>query len=420
MIKLIFATLLILVGLVSSSVQAQDNTLYLTIEQFDVIRGEPVAIMIEGRGSAFNRLDFVLNISGDNRFNYTDTVKSFIAPEGWSISSEYDSSRLSVHLVGSTEWIPNSDPLVFILGSIDTDALLGSVVVQLISGTASLVGNPVFVDLGTSGGITVLDACLKIDFTMQGGRRPVPIGYVFPLHVKYTNKDYSAYSSEVDVSTNHLFRGIGRAEICGLRLGEHEIKIKETRSLSNLALSVPIISTTNSIYMGVLKSGDANDDDIIDILDFGALAGAFGSYPGHLKWDPRADFDRNLVVNISDFGLLSLNFLQYGPVIVEIPSETIASPTHTWVPPIGEVCRGAHVWGYHRGGGGQVAISYLDTDLAFKVFSYHLNPSSFIGNYFTVGVSRPRPAVMHVAALLYLSGIHLPRAKFFNCQKLNS
>ena len=55
--------------------------------------------------------------------------------------------------------------------------------------------------------------------------------------------------------------------------------------------------------------GDANDNGIINISDFGILAVSFMKSTGQQGWDERADFDRNGIVNISDFGLLAVNFM---------------------------------------------------------------------------------------------------------------
>ncbi len=44
---------------------------------------------------------------------------------------------------------------------------------------------------------------------------------------------------------------------------------------------------------------------------------AFMSTPDDANWNEFADFDRNGIVNISDFGLLAVNFMQTSPIQVE-------------------------------------------------------------------------------------------------------
>ena len=62
--------------------------------------------------------------------------------------------------------------------------------------------------------------------------------------------------------------------------------------------------------MGELQEGDASDDNLVDIDDFGILKTQFGTA------GPEADFNQDGVVDIDDFGLLKVNFGESGDVIV--------------------------------------------------------------------------------------------------------
>jgi len=55
-------------------------------------------------------------------------------------------------------------------------------------------------------------------------------------------------------------------------------------------------------------SGDINGDGIINIIDIYIVARAFGSYPGHPRWDPRADLDGDELVNIIDLFNVAKDF----------------------------------------------------------------------------------------------------------------
>ncbi len=58
-----------------------------------------------------------------------------------------------------------------------------------------------------------------------------------------------------------------------------------------------------------LVAGDSNDDNLVDILDFGHFVSDRGA--GKTA-QSRSNFDRNLFVNNGDFGFISINFLRTG------------------------------------------------------------------------------------------------------------
>jgi hypothetical protein len=68
--------------------------------------------------------------------------------------------------------------------------------------------------------------------------------------------------------------------------------------------------------MGILLEGNANNDTIVHVSDFGILAISFSKMLGQPGYDARADFDRNGIINISDFGLLAVNFAKMSPIEV--------------------------------------------------------------------------------------------------------
>jgi len=44
--------------------------------------------------------------------------------------------------------------------------------------------------------------------------------------------------------------------------------------------------------------------------DMSIVAWSFGSYPGHPRWNPEADLDRNGQVNMRDIAIVARNFGQ--------------------------------------------------------------------------------------------------------------
>src|SRR5262249_44320664 len=62
----------------------------------------------------------------------------------------------------------------------------------------------------------------------------------------------------------------------------------------------------------LLRPGDINGDNRVNLVDLGLLAGAFNAQPGDDKWNPDADLNCDNTVNIVDLGLLADNFNKQG------------------------------------------------------------------------------------------------------------
>jgi len=54
--------------------------------------------------------------------------------------------------------------------------------------------------------------------------------------------------------------------------------------------------------------GDINNDGIVNIEDITIIAKAFGSYPGHPRWNAIADIDKNGIINIIDVAKVAMEF----------------------------------------------------------------------------------------------------------------
>jgi PKD repeat protein len=66
-------------------------------------------------------------------------------------------------------------------------------------------------------------------------------------------------------------------------------------------------SVKNSLTIKTLL-GDLNSDGILNILDITIVAKAFGSFPGHSRWDPIADLNEDGKVDILDIAKIAKNF----------------------------------------------------------------------------------------------------------------
>ena len=71
---------------------------------------------------------------------------------------------------------------------------------------------------------------------------------------------------------------------------------------------IPVHHLEHGTYFIPVKPGDLNFDGKVDILDIGTFAKAYGSYPGHPRWNPLADMNRDKVINILDVVTIAKNF----------------------------------------------------------------------------------------------------------------
>lgn len=116
---------------------------------------------------------------------------------------------------------------------------------------------------------------------------------------------------------------IGRFAINDVEPGNYQLWVKHSQALANLqsvtwAIGDPIIN------LGTLRSGDANDDNLVTLPDFSILASTYGKSFGQDGYDVRADFNGDGVITLPDFSLLASNFGQAGDADPESSSLRIA------------------------------------------------------------------------------------------------
>jgi hypothetical protein len=64
--------------------------------------------------------------------------------------------------------------------------------------------------------------------------------------------------------------------------------------------------------MGLMRAGDANNDNLVNVSDFNILKVTFGLGCDDPQYDGRADFTGDCIVNVTDFAPLKANFGQSG------------------------------------------------------------------------------------------------------------
>ncbi|MEO8287324.1 MAG: right-handed parallel beta-helix repeat-containing protein [Chloroflexota bacterium] len=89
--------------------------------------------------------------------------------------------------------------------------------------------------------------------------------------------------------------------------GTYTWRVKGPQYLSTSGTVVLSHAINTTVEMGLQSVGDANNDNLVDVTDFGILYGTFGNYN-----DPRADFNGDMIVDVTDFSLLRGNFGHLG------------------------------------------------------------------------------------------------------------
>ena len=174
----------------------------------------------------------------------------------------------------------------------------------------------------TFGGYSVFDhtedGCVVISssgelhgaVTLEGRPAKPHARWIVDLDVVLSPVDPSGSCSEVQVSTDDS----GSFTVEGIDPGEYEVWVKGSHTLA-ASKSVTINSGVNSEDFGVLREGDANNDNKVTLLDFSVLATTFAKCTGQPGFDARADFNQDGCVTLLDFSLLASHFGQGGPAV---------------------------------------------------------------------------------------------------------
>ena len=109
-------------------------------------------------------------------------------------------------------------------------------------------------------------------------------------------------------SQNTDASGYFTVSVAGLPNGTYDWRVKGPKYLANAGTVALTGATTTSVEMGLMRVGDANNDNVVNATDFTILKATFGKSIGDPGYDDRADFTGERVVNASDFALLRINF----------------------------------------------------------------------------------------------------------------
>lgn len=136
--------------------------------------------------------------------------------------------------------------------------------------------------------------------------RPAQLHLLQQLPITLTLRSGSTKLEYEGLSTDA--NGFFTPTVGPLASGTYDWRVKGPKFLAN---SGTLTITPGNIAfgeMGAMKAGDANDDNLVGVLDFNILKLTFGRGIGEPGYDDRADFTGDQVVRVTDFNLLKVNF----------------------------------------------------------------------------------------------------------------
>jgi hypothetical protein len=126
--------------------------------------------------------------------------------------------------------------------------------------------------------------------------------------------------------------GFFTATVTGLPNGVYSWRVKSPKFLANSGTVNLAGATQTNVEMGLMRVGDCNNDNVINVQDFNILKTTFGKALGDPGYDPRGDLNGDNAVSVQDFNLQKSNFGMSGspplrPVIQPQVRSYVKRPT---------------------------------------------------------------------------------------------
>jgi hypothetical protein len=185
--------------------------------------------------------------------------------------------------------------------------------------SGDITGSDVTGTLGSGTCTIVAGVSVDIAVGLQGASRP-DAAWQIPLTVKFFTPGADVLSATAQYTfTLTASKENSTARVCCICVqpGSYDISIGSAHTLINVKRNITISLTSYQVYLGTLLEGNANNNEVINIVDFSILAGAYNKNNGEPGYNAMADFDGNGRVSMADFSLLSGNYTRVSPV--EIP-----------------------------------------------------------------------------------------------------
>ena len=163
-------------------------------------------------------------------------------------------------------------------------------------GNSFVYGVPVFTATGT----TALEGVADLSKVSASA----PLG-IFHVSFRTPGTTTEVYASDVTL-TPAAGSAKGAYTVSGVSAGTYDVAIKGAKNLRVVLKNVTVSAANGTVPDVTLPAGDADNNNTVDIADFGVLVNAYGGQASVAGsgYNAAADFDYDGVVDIADFGLL--------------------------------------------------------------------------------------------------------------------
>jgi hypothetical protein len=162
--------------------------------------------------------------------------------------------------------------------------------------------------------INIVDAMFTGHVTWQGRPQGNPVSALpIKLTLSMSGTDY-IFNTTTDNNGNFS------VNVNSLPNGTYTWRVKGNQTLSTSGSVLLNHAATTTQEMGLQPTGDANNDNLVNVNDYGILFASFGAPPPNPPYDARADFNGDNVVGSNDFAFLAGNFGRSGDQPVGAPS----------------------------------------------------------------------------------------------------
>lgn len=149
---------------------------------------------------------------------------------------------------------------------------------------------------------------------LQGRGAPPSALWTVPLTVGLflPGDNLPAYQFATTTDDTGSF-SVPAASTPGVWPSSYNVKVKNPQMLQAGASGLEIVADAPTVYdFGVLKGGDANNDNQVSLADVSILASTYGKSEGEAGYDARADFTGDTKVELADVSIIAANYNRTG------------------------------------------------------------------------------------------------------------